>query len=326
MTERAANRAEAALSSKSYAGDDVKTVYLDHNLIHYFVQGFPLSANEKAERDALALGLSRYPEIRFAISDWNLTESAQEEGRQGDAMDLLQLYGDFFVGLKPLFLPMPIEIERLEMRSYVYDLLGQEHCRECVPVFNEHFTQLLAITGIQPVIGYTARDFLKHLGTNSASLAKIKKNQQDVPTAMRAWQRARAEGLDKDKELQVRINRRWFTSLVPERAHDERFIPIQERASLVEKLIRSPAKVYRACPAIRAESMLASIRSGFAKRDPTPQDAVDLMHAVPPLAYCSAFVTNDTHLHECLLQASRRLESSLIVTRTLADAINQLAR
>lgn len=51
---------------------------------------------------------------------------------------------------------------------------------------------------------------------------------------------------------------------------------------------------------------------------------MDLMHAVPALAYCTALVSSDGHLRQCLQQAAKQLRSPLIIAKTLAEAIDRL--
>lgn len=301
----------------------MKTIYLDSNIHHYFVRGFPDEHRGRADRAALET-CQRSSHLRFVLSDWNLTEAAREKDPRLPAKELLARYSDFFLQLKPLYLPTPVEIERMEMQRRVCRLMGWSHA-ENIPVFNETFTQLLAITGITPVpLDYDLRRFMTHLQRNAASRDRFRRAEQAVPSAMRAWQRAHVEGFDKDPTVRMQIEAKWFEALVPERRPDGRFIARQQRAEIVERLARSPDQVYDACPAIHAESVLAEVRARFVAREPTHQDATDLMHAVPTLAYCTAFVSNDGHLRECLKQAAKHLVSSLVIAKSLAEAVARI--
>lgn len=302
----------------------MKTIYLDHNLYHYFVRGFSDEEWERRDRAALERCLKAYPAMRFALSDWNLTEAAREEGGELKPDELLSRYSDFFFRLRPLYLPTPVEIERAEMRRHVNQLLGWEDSLEQIPVFNEHLTQLLAIAGIEPLIGYDLRHFMTYLQEHPESRDRFRQAEQAVPTAMRVWQRGHREGLDKDKEVRAQIEAKWFAALVPERQPDGRFISRQQRAEIVERLALSPNRVYDACPAVHAESVLAEVRARFVDREPEDQDAIDLMHAVPALAYCTAIVSNDGHLRQCLQQAAQKMRSLLVVAKTLADALDRV--
>lgn len=304
-------------------GQAVKTIYLDSNIHHYFVRGFPDEQRGHADRAALETCL-RSPHLRFVLSDWNLTEAAREKDPRLTAKELLARYSDFFLQLKPLYLPTPVEIERMEMQRCVCRLMGWSHDEE-IPVFNETFTQLLAITRITPMpLDYDLRHFMTHLQRNAPSRDRFRQAEQAVPSAMRTWQRAHVEGLDKDPTVRARIEAKWFEALVLERRPDGCFIARQQRAEIVERLARSPSQVYDACPAIHAESVLAEVRARFVAREPARQDAMDLMHAVPPVAYCTAFVSNDGHLRECLKQAAKHLASSLIIVKSLAEAVARI--
>lgn len=304
-------------------GQVVNTIYLDSNIHHYFVRGFPDEQWERADRAALETCL-RPPQLRFVLSDWNLTEAARERDREQTADELLTRYSDFFLQLKPLYLPPPVEIERMEMRRYVSRLMDWSGTAEDIPVFNEHFTQLLAITGITPIVGYNLRHFMAHLQRNAESRDRFRQAEQAVPSAMRTWQRAHVEGLDKDPAVRARIEAKWFEALVPQRRPDGRFISNLQRAEIVERLAQSPGEVYATCPAIHAESVLAEVRARFVAREPERQDALDLMHAVPALAYCTAFVSSDGHLRQCLQQAAKKLHSPLIIAKTVAEAVSRL--
>ncbi len=302
----------------------MKTIYLDSNIHHYFVRGFPDEQRERADRAALETCLKGHPHVRFVLSDWNLAEAARENDPKLTAEELSTRYSEFFLQLKPLYLPTPIEIERMETSRCVSRLMGWSHAEE-IPVVNEHFTQLLAITGITPIpLGYSLRHFMRHLQRNAESRERFRRAEQMVPSAMRAWQRAHVEGLDKDPAVRTRIEAKWFEALFPERRPDGRFISRQQRAEIVERLARSPDQVYDACPAIHAESVLAEVRARFVGRQPEGQDAMDLMHAVPALAYCTALVSSDGHLRQCLQQAAKQLRSPLIIAKTLAEAIDRL--
>ncbi len=56
----------------------MKTIYLDHNIVHYFVRGFPGGIGP-AEVAAHTRVLRLYPDARFVVSDWNFIEPCREK-------------------------------------------------------------------------------------------------------------------------------------------------------------------------------------------------------------------------------------------------------
>jgi hypothetical protein len=47
----------------------MKTIYLDHNIVRYFINGFTQDYDAAAEHKALEQARTLCPEVRFAVSD-----------------------------------------------------------------------------------------------------------------------------------------------------------------------------------------------------------------------------------------------------------------
>jgi hypothetical protein len=127
-----------------------------------------------------------------------------------------------------------------------------------------------------------------------------------------------------DKQKQVHIVRDWFLTLLPERDPNGRWISLDRRRELPDELSRSPDEVLRQCPAIFTEDVMAEIRSMAGGRKARPQDAFDLMHIIPALAYCDAFVSNDGPLLQQAQKVCHTTNRRVVTAATLSDATNEL--
>jgi hypothetical protein len=100
----------------------MKTLYLDHNIIHYFVAGFPTGCDAAGERAGLHSVTENPGRFRIALSHWNLLEASREGPRER-----VVALADFIDGLNPLWLRDRLTLERLEMQplhGIVWVILG----------------------------------------------------------------------------------------------------------------------------------------------------------------------------------------------------------
>lgn len=82
-------------------------IYLDHNIVHYLVRGFPKSNPDAGatEQKALAAALEKHPGLRFVVSAWNVIEAASERLSGASPAELAGRYADFYERLQPLHIP-----------------------------------------------------------------------------------------------------------------------------------------------------------------------------------------------------------------------------
>jgi hypothetical protein len=298
----------------------MRTIYLDHNIIHYFVRGFP--GLREAEDGALQRALRSAPELRFAVSDWNLIEPCWEIDKSRDKMELVDRYASFLDALNPLFITNVTEIKRDEMAQLVYGRLGLETAP--VHALNQTYSQARAVYGAADLLlGYTPRHFMRHLARTPEDLSKYRSGQQAVLDAQLSIQRAKQTGEYDDPAYRPQVLRAWFESLIPDRGPDGKFIRPQA-APVVDGLVNEPDVVYSSCPAIRAESLLSDARANTGGRNPQLTDAIDLMHSVPVLGYCDGFVSNDGFVRECARQVIKKTGRALVIDRSLSDVIAAL--
>jgi hypothetical protein len=302
---------------------DVRTIYLDHNIIHHFVRGFP-PGTEAAETAALKRAMGMYASLRFVVSDWNFLEPCRERDPVDGHEALVIRYADFLLALNPLYLPTVLAIKQAEMARCVYSHLGLQGQIQ-VPVFNHTYSQARLESGLEEVLlGYSLKDFMLYLVKRPKELDQYRALEQQTLVAHLTIREAQKRDLDKDPALQARLWREWFGSMLPDRGPDKRIIPKSDLQRVLQKFVDTPDLVLGTCPAIRAESVLSDVRANVGGRKPRKQDAIDLMHAVPALAYCDAMITDDKHLLRCAREVIKASSRNVILARTLSEAIQSL--
>jgi hypothetical protein len=303
-------------------------IYLDHNIVHYFVRGFPKNYADagSAEQAALGLALKQHPALRFVISAWNVIEAASEQAPGAPPQELADRYADFYERLEPLHIPAHDVVEREEMKRCVYGELGLLTTASEVPVFNEHLTQVLALTGIEPLLGYDLRRDLRYLVRKPQRRDGFEKAKETTLKAREDLLKAKEQGRDQDPQIQRQILRTWFAGLMPLRGPDNRVLSVADRERVLKGFTDSPERVFEHCPAMSTEDALTDIRANMGARKPRLQDSMDLMHAIVPLAYCDAFVSNDGNMREGAKRSLKVTRRPVIVAARLTEALDQLCR
>src|SRR5262249_37940899 len=119
-----------------------------------------------------------------------------------------------------------------------------------------------------------------------------------------------------DPDLQRETDRDWFLSLLPERDIEGRWIDRARRERLADTFSKSPGDVLRQCPAMLTECVVTELRAMAGGRKATRQDAFDLMHIIPALAYCDVFVSNDGPLGKQAEETCRRTGRTVAIVST----------
>jgi hypothetical protein len=300
------------------------TLYLDHNIVHYFVKGFPASVPEAGQRQALAQLLGR-KDCRFVVSDWNCLEPCRENDAQAGKKGLVRRYADFLLSLNPLYLPTVTAIKRAEMEQLVLGKLGLQYRAAAEIVFNKTFSQARAASGIDGILlGYSIADFMMYLVNHPSELAQYESAEAAVLDAQKTMRRAKVMGLDKNKAIVSAIWRQWFDSMMPTLDLERRAISRADRDRLLTRFVADPKLVLRSCPAIHAEDLLSDARASDIGRAFKESDAIDLMHAVPVLAYCDVFVSNDGFVRDCAKRVVRATRRLLGVAKTMSEALEHI--
>jgi hypothetical protein len=302
----------------------MKTLYLDHNIVHYYVKGFPRELDAAREFAALQEIQALHPDVRFAVSDWNVVEAARECARSSAPRAAAGLYASFFEGLRPLFIEGHDTLQRAEIRALAFGHWNMAAApRSSDWMFTSHFGQVASSRIKEILVGFSLRIYLRHLATTS-SHATFDSPVAIAREAIKVGIDAYNAGRFANRELQARITREWLLSLLPERDAHGQWIPIATRKELASIWSPTPKDVFRNCPAVAIEAALADVRAAAGGRIPKSTDALDLMHAVPALAYCDAFVTNDAHLRGHAARACGKAQRSVIVGANLSEALKRL--
>jgi hypothetical protein len=303
----------------------MKRIYLDHNVARYFVRGFPPNIDGPNEHQSLQKCLSGSTSVRFVLTDWNIVETARECARAPDPLDEARRYADFFESLRPLFIEGHSALEATEMKSYAYARWGMK-TKANTPdwMFATEFSQIASGRVPEILVGFDLRIYLHHLTKTESSRAEIHRSVGVAQSAQQTGIDAYKDGRQSDRELKRQINREWFFQLIPERDPDNRWIARERREELAGTLSSCPDEVFRHCPAIFAESVMTDVRAMAGGRKAKPQDLFDLMHIVPALAYCDAFVSNDGLLRKQSKEASGRMGRNVVIAAILTDATEGL--
>lgn len=303
----------------------MKALYLDHNIVRYFIRGFPPSVDEAAERRALQSLLSAAPRVRFVLTDWHLVEAARECAHAPDPNAEGDRYADWLEDLQPLYLEGHRALERAEMADFTYAKLGLRVARQPGWMFATEFSQIALSQTPDILVGFTARIYLRHLIKTAASRAEIHQSVGVSNAAQQTGIDAHNDGRHSDPAIQEQINRKWLQSLQPERDANKRWITVDRIKLLVDKYAGDLNEVLQQCPAMLVESVMTELRGQAGGRKAKPQDSLDLMHIVPALAYCDAFVTNDGPLRIQARKVIERTGRNVIAATTLTEAATSLA-
>ncbi len=299
----------------------MKTVYLDHNIVRYFVRGFPPAEDAVAEVAALKKCLSEGSHVRFVLTDWHLVETARECAHAADPLEEGRRYADFLESLTPLFLDGHRALEKKEMACLAYTRWALPAGTKLGCVFASEFSQIASSHVPEMLVGFNFRVYLSHLINTASSRAEFHQAAGTATSTQQIAIDAYNAGWREDAETEQEISRQWFFSLLPERDPDRRWIATDRREQLANSLSLVPDEVFRACPTMFAETVVTDIRAAAGGRKARPQDVFDLMHIVPALAYCDVFVSNDGPLRKQADEACRRMGRTILIARTLKDAM-----
>lgn len=300
----------------------MKTVYLDHNIVHYYVMGFPPNVDETIERRVLAEIDSKRDEIRIVFSTWNLIESSRKRPWD-DACRLAQFIQDR--------IPYWIHDRRIlqcdELRAFIFSQFfpnaGFDRFRVNAirPTFSqmmhEWMPQFPALPNEQPI------RFIRYLFDHQNEQSEIRRIETQTPEVLTTLQRARKDG-HLTAGLNDQVIEGWLSHSMPHAGPDG--LPLaQEIIQLfLAYCVNRYDEVLRECPCLQSEHLLADYRSEVATRNPQKQDAIDLMHMAPALAYCDAVVTNDGYLCSQGKRYARDSGRPVIVGRLLSHVTDHL--
>ena len=254
----------------------MKTIYLDHNFVHYYVKGFPQELDAATERGSLDKVLAFYPDVRFVVSDWNVVEAARECARLSVPRAGAAMYASFFESLRPLFIEGHDTLQRAEIRALAFSHWNMAAVPRATDwMFVSHFSQIAANRIKEMLVGFSLRIYLRHLATTASSLASFDAPVATGLAAIKTGIVAYHAGRFTNIEVVARITREWFFSLLPERDAHGKWIDIATRKQLAGIWSATSADVIRNCPTVAIEAALAHLRAAAGGRIPKATDTFD---------------------------------------------------
>jgi hypothetical protein len=121
-------------------------------------------------------------------------------------MVLAERYAEFYEQLMSLHIPAADVVEREEMKVSAYLALGLLTTTPEIPVFNQYLSQVLTLSGIEPLVGYDLRKELRYLARSPDTRKVFEEAKRVSLSARKDILKARKQGRDKDLEAQLRKN------------------------------------------------------------------------------------------------------------------------
>ena len=299
----------------------MQTIYLDHNTNHYFVAGFPEGWDETAERAGVRQVLDSEGNLRFASSLWNVVEISRENYERMEAV------ARFVDACNPMWLVERRNIQKQEVKNFVYEMIrGRPRRAEPVRPFREHLSEVLHIVDPQeiPRLGENALSLARELARQPLVQQPLRRVEMMTPEALRTLQRARSDGT-LTREIEEETIRQWIGLSLPVEDLDGRTFNLLEQVENMEQCARRYGELLDRCPAMKAENILERYRTENPGRNPERQDAIDLQHMVPALAYCDAVVTNDGYLRQQCERYAGETGANIVVAARLSHAVERLS-
>lgn len=292
----------------------MRTIYMDHNIVNYYVAGFPPTADEQAEHKALSEIDERRDDIRIAFSVWNLVEASRSQPREK-----AQRFGKFVELREPIWLTERRILQREELKRFVWTRFFDSDDEMQVQAFAHYFSQ--AMHDLAPrapaLIGERPSKYLMHLYEHPGDLSQIQQTEMETPRILTTLQDARRAG--EQAALDKQAQSAWINLSLPDRAPDGKAIVPEDRCSILTYCTERYRDVLAESPCLYAEELLAEYRTENPSRKPQPTDAIDLMHLAPALAYCDAIVTNDAYILGQARRVVRETGRDAVIARTLSE-------
>lgn len=297
------------------------TIYLDHNIVHYFAIGF--RSKEEQQRETRALREASDLGYQIALSDWSIVETANEAtNAKVDAC--LQ----FIESLSVRWMFNARYVQRLEVRRFLNVGEVYPDTRPALTALSTaHFNQLAFLeTPTLPIQTErtTPHDLLSQWRAKPYLLEGIRDSARETPVVIGRGQRAKADG--KIKQVASLIDEECYAQLLP--TQDNRGAPptADVRNGWLRECMAGRERLKRMAPTIMVEDALTKERIADPMRRATVQDAYDLQHALVPLVYCDALVTADKYLQAICGKAGVTTEPVAHVVESLSRALDILSK
>jgi hypothetical protein len=292
----------------------LKRIYLDNNILQYFVRGFPKHIPGAAEEKRLE-ELLKDKDYRFALSVWSFIEISH------DSIDESNRYADFIERLNPEWMSERLYIVRAEIKNFLFStILGQKPDKSDI-AWNAVFSQMMVTVngmGDKAVIGETPRQYLKLLHEKPEYLEQLRVYPKEHPKLLADLQSA-YQDQKKWREISPVVFSTWLSGLLPDRDPDGKIVPPEKRAEWLQACLDAKSDLLKSCSAFSAENSIMDFRVGDAGRKPKPSDAIDLQHAVPVAGYADVFVSADGFLRGGVSYCSKKTGRMIKVCERLSE-------
>lgn len=260
----------------------MKTIYIDHNILIYLY-------NDKNHIYKPVIDkINGDKELTFAFSIWNLVEIVTGNEIE-EAIKLAALVDS----LNPMWLVERLNILEEEVKGFLLKNYFHLDNLESFNPIKKHLSEVFYCLNPRTVrINDNTVKSVTEWAKHPKSMGTITNVKQDTPEALTTIQTARKNNTI-TKEHQRQIDRIYYGNLIPTYGPDKKPLHSKERTKILNYLVKNKRELLRASPCLNVEEKLTDFRTRNVKRIPEEQDAVDLQHSVPSLAYCDYVISND---------------------------------
>jgi len=286
----------------------MKTIYIDHNILVYLVE-----TQNKEEDEALA-NILESQGITFLCSLWNLAETSNGKN-YNQSLNLAK----FLDNIKPQWILERLNIQEEEVKNFIYSNYYKIEYEPVSPI-RSYLSEVFSYMASDSVlIGTTAEKIVGSWLRNPSYMDEINQVKKNTPKALSTLQKAKKRGHYNAKLMEV-VDRLRFSKLIPTLSYDSSPISEDEKKDILEFLMTKRKVLRKNSPCLAVEGVISDFRVSNPKRKPEEQDAIDLQHSVPALAYADYFVTNDRFLRSGaeFVKKHRSLDS-LKITNNISE-------
>lgn len=203
--------------------------------------------------------------------------------------------------LKPSWIDDFETIQKIELRNFLsckFNFIENQNKRIIYP----SFAQLLSSNSSEFFLGSTPLDFIK-TSAKAEEISAFNEKRIESAQILNYLSTSEVKRKTKDTEIKIKMLTNYFKPRLPITERNTK----SEEDELINFCLNNINSIYKACPAIHAETLLSEYRTSNAKRKAKESDLDDLFFSIPALAYCDAIITNDGFLFSGLESVSKKL-------------------